>query len=613
MDVVQFVGSLLDLHRQQLQALARQGEIQAAVLAQLLEGEGPGGGALRMPRLRLEEGNLEAYLSVFEQAAASCRLPRVEWGARLAGLIGQEAQEEVCPTSTSSTLPEYDALKARILSRVRAEEDQSRLDFLSVRYDPLAGVGELGRRLDRAAKRWLRPERRTAVQVEQQVAMEQFVSLLPEEAGSWVHRRHPRDMDEAIRLAEQCLSRPSEESSSPTSATPTRQTDASDGQTEPGDSGTAKQHRNCDQAGLKENITESFLNKLDTVKLESVHFSLDIPELEVIYLDDEGLEENLALKQEVSEPGFPTASEAPQIAPDREHGPQGAPICTQDPLQQEGADRRCRLRTKTQSSLTAVERMVLNSERHDGTVPPLRQPRRHCSIALPPLAPPAPPVPAPTPCEALSVNPQLAPPLPCSSALARYQDAMANVRLKDREDFRWRPFLSKLGLKRKPPHGALESGLAPSWSQDALPRPHKPRPPAERAYAHCCPDCGRSFTQVSSLQEHRNIHTGEKPFRCQQCGKAFHHRRTLNKHSRVHSGERPFPLRAVRLDLQAQGRAQETPADPQQGQTQQRLAWPIRRAFAACLTSTSLPSSCTARPHENGGVAVGLRYIRKPE
>ncbi|KAJ8275876.1 hypothetical protein COCON_G00076280 [Conger conger] len=536
MDLVQFVASLLDLHKQQLQALARQGEIQAAVLSRLLDKDGPGprGQGLRMPRLKVEEGNTEVYLSVFEQAAASCKLPRAEWGAKLARLMGQEVLEDKCPISTSSTLPDYDALKARILSKAWAEEDQSRQDFFSVRYDPLKGVRELGRSLDWAAKRWLRPEHRTAVQVEQQVAMKQFVSLLPDEAGVWVHRQHPRDMEEAIRLAEECLSLSSEESCS-TSTTPTRQTDTSDRQTEPGDTGTTKR-RICDPTGIKENITKSFLNKLDTVKLESVHFSLDIPELEVIFLEEEGLDEKKSLKQEVYEQGF----HSPQIPTDREHAPQSALLCMQDSLQQECTDRRGRLRTKDHSSLAAVERiLVASSERHKGTVPPLSQPRRSGSITQPHLATPTPSEPAPTTCEVLSVSPHLAPPLLCSSALSRYQDAMVNGCLKDREDFRWRPFLSRLGQKRKHPHTMHESSL-PTWIQETLPQPHKPRTPADRTYTHCCPDCGRSFTQVSSLQEHRNIHTGEKPFCCEQCGKAFHHRRTLNKHSRVHSGERPF-------------------------------------------------------------------------
>ncbi|KAJ8383672.1 hypothetical protein AAFF_G00216430 [Aldrovandia affinis] len=293
---------------------------------------GPGEREMRMPAMRQQEQNPEAYLAVFEQAAASSRLPRGEWGARLATLLSDDAwAEETYPVARSPATPDYyDALKAKILSQARAAEDQSRLDFLSVRYDPVRGARDLGRRLDSAAKRWLRPQHRTAAQVEQQVAMEQFVSLLPKEAGSWVHRQHPRDLEEAIRLAEQRLSPSNEEDTSPAGATTVTQTDASDREPEAGETGKTKRHRNCDQTGVKENITESFLNKLDTVKLESVNFSLDIPDLEVIYLDDEGMEENPALKQEVSEPGFPRATEIP----DREGPtalPQGPLVCTQEP------------------------------------------------------------------------------------------------------------------------------------------------------------------------------------------------------------------------------------------------------------------------------------------
>uniref|UniRef100_A0A673Z8H5 Zinc finger and SCAN domain-containing protein 21-like n=1 Tax=Salmo trutta TaxID=8032 RepID=A0A673Z8H5_SALTR len=79
-------------------------------------------------------------------------------------------------------------------------EDQSRQDFLSLRYEPQKGARELGQRLDSAAKHWLRPDLRTAAQVEQCVAMEQFLSLLPKEAGAWVQKQQPRDMEEAIRL-----------------------------------------------------------------------------------------------------------------------------------------------------------------------------------------------------------------------------------------------------------------------------------------------------------------------------------------------------------------------------------------------------------------------------
>ncbi|XP_066599421.1 zinc finger protein 737-like isoform X4 [Prorops nasuta] len=47
-----------------------------------------------------------------------------------------------------------------------------------------------------------------------------------------------------------------------------------------------------------------------------------------------------------------------------------------------------------------------------------------------------------------------------------------------------------------------------------------------------CNECDKRFRKATDLQEHYNIHSGEKPFVCQICGVAFCLRRQLSAHSR---------------------------------------------------------------------------------
>uniref|UniRef100_A0A8B9JJ67 C2H2-type domain-containing protein n=1 Tax=Astyanax mexicanus TaxID=7994 RepID=A0A8B9JJ67_ASTMX len=55
---------------------------------------------------------------------------------------------------------------------------------------------------------------------------------------------------------------------------------------------------------------------------------------------------------------------------------------------------------------------------------------------------------------------------------------------------------------------------------------------------HHCLDCGRSFTEQSSLKKHQHIHTGEKPYQCSVCGKSFNQQGNLKRHLRIHTGEK---------------------------------------------------------------------------
>ena len=63
---------------------------------------------------------------------------------------------------------------------------------------------------------------------------------------------------------------------------------------------------------------------------------------------------------------------------------------------------------------------------------------------------------------------------------------------------------------------------------------------ADKAGPHACDVCAKAFSTLSSLNRHKGIHTGRRPFVCDVCNKAFTQAGHLGIHKRIHTGHKPF-------------------------------------------------------------------------
>ena len=69
----------------------------------------------------------------------------------------------------------------------------------------------------------------------------------------------------------------------------------------------------------------------------------------------------------------------------------------------------------------------------------------------------------------------------------------------------------------------------------------------ERPYQ--CAYCPKNFQRRDLMRKHERIHTDTRPYQCQFCHKAFTQRDKMVVHTRLHTGERPYVCEVNALDF----------------------------------------------------------------
>nr|XP_060636284.1 zinc finger protein 250-like isoform X1 [Anolis sagrei ordinatus] len=508
--------------------------------------------------------DIESCLESFEQAAKAHHWPKEEWVAHLKPHLSPKAFLACCDVAG-----DYSVVKASILQHHGITPEIQWRCFRQYRYHKSKGPREACRKLRALAWRWLKDLSKERVL--EQLVLEQFLDILPQEMQSWVRRCGPETCAQAVDLAEgfQLGKKP-----------PVSFKDVSVKFSDAEWALLSEKQRTLYQDTMLENFQNvsslgfprekhKFIaqikkgGKLDFQDGAERGYLLEneltgnllLPVSKEYCMEKKGISKKAKKPAEKTQEhsgqvqSFGNEPSSPEMQP-ISLSPTKVPSVKTQPTKRRMSSPKGRKHQKKERRPPTPEGPPSNRKQSPPSLPreaPDNQELSDDAVSTHNQEPED----VAKPRKRKKVTPsQSGPPKPKKQAVLIEKHFKMKKKSKTQEEPQESQGELPVPEKTSPckkSQRQQEAQQAPSPDENA--KPHRVttacvtwHPPVSATVVSdlTCLECGRSFKQRADLRHHQYVHTREKPYACSMCSKCFRHPSHLHIHQRTHSGERPY-------------------------------------------------------------------------